>query len=139
VTEEWIHRAFAPGKFSFLITLLESGEVIGFVGLRIPAKNPLPRIGYEISPSHWNKGYVTEALTAFISAYWEFYPDGLEGSKRDEEGGVVIDAGVEKSNAASLRVLEKVGFVCVAEEKVKDWYGGPDVVLERLRILKPEA
>jgi hypothetical protein len=38
---------------------------------------------------------------------------------------VYVDNGVEKSNAASLRVLEKVGFVWVAEERVKDWYGGP--------------
>jgi RimJ/RimL family protein N-acetyltransferase len=42
----------------------------------------------------------------------------LEGSKRDEEGRLCVDAGVEKSNAASLRVLEKVGFVLVAEERV---------------------
>ena len=92
-----------------------------------------------MSPSHWNKGYVTEALLAFLSTYWRLYPEGLEGSKRDEKGRVCVDAGVEKSNVASLRVLEKVGFVQVAEEKVKDWYGGPDVVLKRLRILKPET
>ncbi len=63
----------------------------------------------------------------------------MKGSKRDEEGRVCVDAGVETSNVASLRVLEKVGFLPVAEVKVKDWYGGPDVVLKRLRILKPEA
>jgi hypothetical protein len=63
----------------------------------------------------------------------------LEGKKRDGEGRLYVDNGVEKSNEASLRVLEKVGFVWVAEERVKDWYGGPDVVLKRMRILKPEA
>ncbi|PCH07176.1 Acyl-CoA N-acyltransferase [Penicillium occitanis (nom. inval.)] len=138
ITEEWIRRMFAPNKFSFLITLLESREVIGFISLNLPAHSPLPTIGYEISPSHWNKGYLTEALTAFLSIYWKIHPEGFEGSKRDENGRACVVARVEEKNLASLRVLEKVGFVAIGEERVKDWYGGPDVLLKKLGIWKPE-
>jgi len=66
------------------------------------------------------------------------YPEGLIGSKKGEEGRACVDAGVEQSNVASLRVLEKAGFVGVGEERVKDWYGGPDVVLKKLRVWRPE-
>jgi RimJ/RimL family protein N-acetyltransferase len=102
------------------------------------AKTSVATIGYEVSPSHWNKGYLTEALSGILDAYWKAYPQGLQGSKLDESGRVFVDATAMESNAASLRVLEKAGFVFVGQETEKDWYGGPDVVLKRFRIWKPE-
>jgi RimJ/RimL family protein N-acetyltransferase len=146
VTEEWIQRTFAPeNTFNFLTTLLPSptsfnnvdGTVIGFLGLRLMARTSVASIGYEISPSYWNKGYLTEALSGFLRAYWKIHPEGLQDSKLDESGRVFVDATALENNAASLRVLEKAGFVSVGQETAKDWYGGPDVVLKRCRVWKP--
>jgi RimJ/RimL family protein N-acetyltransferase len=108
--------------------------VIGFL---LMARTSVASIGYEISSSYWNKGYLTGALSGFLSAYWKTHPEGLQGSKLDESGRVFVDATALENNAASLRVLEKAGFISVGQETVKDWYGGPDVVLRRYRVWKP--
>jgi|SRR5882724_3500929 len=136
-----MQRVFAPGKtFSFVITLgeqEENGEVIGTLGMTLPTEISLATIGYDISPNHWRKGYITEALSPFLTTYWKTYPEGLPGSKLDESGRVSVNAVVRETNAASLKVLEKAGFVCVAQEVVKGWHGGPAVVIKRFRIWKP--
>ena len=56
-------------------------------------------IGYGLFPEYWGQGYATEAVTAMVS--WA----------RTQPGVTAVEAEAEASNLASLRVLEKSGFV----------------------------
>jgi ribosomal-protein-alanine N-acetyltransferase len=56
-------------------------------------------LGYDLAFSAWGKGYMQEALTAVLS-----YADTDLGLKR-------ISAYVRPENAASLKLLAKLGFI----------------------------
>jgi len=58
-----------------------------------------PEIGYWLGEPHWGQGYAAEALTGLLAAV------------RDLPGFALIQARVLQSNPASIRVLEKAGFV----------------------------
>ena len=55
-------------------------------------------IGYDLSPTHWGQGYMTEALDAVIQNGF-----GRMGLNR-------IDAVVYTANVRSLKLLQKLGF-----------------------------
>ena len=81
---------------------LENGEPIGGLGL-----DPLPDVyrigsdvGYWLARGAWGRGYATEAMRAFVP--WVFAH--FDFSR--------LQAHVYAPNAASARVLEKVGFRC---------------------------
>lgn len=57
-------------------------------------------LGYKISPRHTLSGYCTEAVNAAVPAAYEY----LNMHK--------INAYVQETNLASIRVLEKCGFIC---------------------------
>jgi RimJ/RimL family protein N-acetyltransferase len=90
-------RIFAPGKaFSFVIELRPlvfdknnsvSGPVIGVLGMTVDSKTSFATIGYCLSPEHWGRGYLTDALSAFMSSYWDTHPNGLPGIKYEGKGG----------------------------------------------------
>ena len=64
-------------------------------------------LGYTLARSHWGRGYMFEALSALL--------DGGSGLKS-------LNATVELGNAASLRLLERLGFVRTgADEEVIHW------------------
>lgn len=80
------------------ITLKDTTEVIGdcaFVAFDFRADRA--EIGFNLIRKHWNKGYMTEALTALLK--W-----GFEMSINR------IEAVVSPDNAASRAVLKKLGF-----------------------------
>jgi RimJ/RimL family protein N-acetyltransferase len=84
----------------YVITLRQSGELIGDIHMRFDDANSRAGMGYSISPPHWNRGYATEAVHRLIRdavlerpspvnrVFAEFYAD----------------------NPASGRVLEKCGL-----------------------------
>lgn len=82
------------------ITLKESGKMIGSCGFhnREP-KHFRAEIGYELSPEHWGKGIASEALQAVLR--YGFSHLRLER----------IEALIEPENRASLRLVEKNGFL----------------------------
>jgi ribosomal-protein-alanine N-acetyltransferase len=55
-------------------------------------------IGYKLHTDHWGQGYMDEALRAFVD--WAFA--ALELNR--------IEADIDPRNAASARVLERLGF-----------------------------
>lgn len=57
----------------------------------------VPHIEYDLDPAWHNKGIMTREITAYLAEIKHFYPN--------------LMAVVEKDNKASIRVLEKVGFV----------------------------
>jgi RimJ/RimL family protein N-acetyltransferase len=74
----------------------ESDDIIGTIGMQSIITK---LISYEIHPAHWRKGYMTQALEAFLHAYFNKFPDEKH-----------VFAVVALENAASSRVLEKCGF-----------------------------
>ncbi|MDR4472325.1 MAG: GNAT family N-acetyltransferase [Nitrospira sp.] len=49
---------------TFAITLEESGEVIGAIGMEIVATHEQGRLSYWLGRPYWNRGYGTEAVSA---------------------------------------------------------------------------
>jgi RimJ/RimL family protein N-acetyltransferase len=84
------------------IELKESGEFIGFTGIRhVPFEahfTPAIEIGWRLSSRHWNKGYMTEAAKRVLDY-------GLNDLKLDE-----IVSFTSPLNVLSKRVMEKLGM-----------------------------
>jgi len=73
------------------------GELIGCIEINMGRGGDT--VGYWIAQDHWGHGYATEALLA-ISRF------AFQNAGKDE-----LCAAVHPENAASVRVLEKAGFV----------------------------
>ena len=82
------------------IDLAEHREMIGTVGLlRFDFEHRRAEVGYEIARRWWGRGLVTEATAAVIK-----YGFSVLGLHR-------IEAGILPGNDASVRVVQKLGFV----------------------------
>lgn len=78
-------------------------ELIGFCGFfEIATVHPEPQLVYAIFDRFAGTGYATEMARASIA------------EARQHEGFATIIASVDEVNAASLRVLEKIGFERIA-------------------------
>ncbi len=98
-------RCFIAGSASpgarLLLAIVVQGEPVGGIGI-----NPLEdvyrgtaEIGYWLAEPFWGKGIVTDAVRALVPVIF------------DQPGIIRIQAGVFSNNPASMRVLEKCGFV----------------------------
>jgi Acetyltransferases, including N-acetylases of ribosomal proteins len=97
---KWFNEKFKQKQAIFWgISLKNSPEIIGFCKCEIEVPNVRADFGYDLSPEYWNKGIMTEALSAII----KFAFNTLDVNR--------IEATVSTENKASIRVLEKLGFV----------------------------
>ncbi|UTW58362.1 GNAT family N-acetyltransferase [Kordiimonas sp. SCSIO 12603] len=80
----------------------DQGELIGNAG-HFPHESGGREIGYFIGRDFWGKGYATEAGKALINLV------------REQGHAGIIYGTVAKDNPASMRVLEKLGFIQVGE------------------------
>jgi RimJ/RimL family protein N-acetyltransferase len=99
-TREWIavsQRNYALHARGCMAVLeRETGAFVGFCGLVASDDRRRIELIYALSPAVWGRGYATEAARAML-----------------EYGATILDtvyASVYPQNAASLRVLEKLGF-----------------------------
>jgi [ribosomal protein S5]-alanine N-acetyltransferase len=93
-------RLAAGEGISWAVSLQDTNEMIGLAGLwRIIREHHRAEIGYTLLPAHWNKGLMSEVLETII--------DFGFGSMKLHS----IEANVNPSNAASIRLLEKLGFI----------------------------
>jgi RimJ/RimL family protein N-acetyltransferase len=84
----------------------ESGALVGFCGfLEIPSLHSDPQLVYAMFERFTGNGYATEMARAAIA------------EARTQPRFSTIVASVDEVNAASLRVLEKLGFRRVAMEQ----------------------
>ncbi len=91
------YRSGTPS--SFCIVLKETGKVIGTIGFMwVSNENRSAEVGYSLSRSYWNQGYMTEALGEVI----RFGFNTLNLNR--------IEAQYECDNPASGRVMEHVGM-----------------------------
>jgi [ribosomal protein S5]-alanine N-acetyltransferase len=100
---EWVNssrKAAARGeKLNLAITLRETGQLVGGVGLEIPDwDNGHGWTGYWLIPTYWHQGYGTEAASAVCEIAFE----RLRLHR--------IDASVFEFNPRSMRLLQRLGF-----------------------------
>ncbi len=102
MAENWIktHKeTYNDGTgVTYAITLKESGELIGAIGLGSIVENHQAELGYWIGVPYWNQGYCTEAGKEVIR-----YGFKIRGLNR-------IQSNYFSRNPASGRVLEKLGL-----------------------------
>lgn len=93
-TRAWLDGMIAngPDQPDFVVEL--DGRVIGKAGFW-----KLPEVGYILHPDHWGRGLASEAVGAAI--------DHVLGTSDLE----TLTADVDPDNAASIRLLERLGFV----------------------------
>lgn len=91
-----------PGEGEDFVVELD-GMAIGKVGLY-----RFPEIGFIFHPDHWGQGYAAEALAPVIDR--NFAVHGLPA----------IEADVDPRNAASLKLLARLGFVETGR-KARTW------------------
>ncbi|MBS0178796.1 MAG: GNAT family N-acetyltransferase [Nitrospira sp.] len=88
----------AGTSVTFAITLAESGDVIGSIGLEILAEHEQGRLSYWLGQAYWNRGFGTEVVTALL----EYGFNSLTLHR--------LYAPHFHTNPASGRVLQKVGM-----------------------------
>lgn len=92
-TERWMAsmvEADPATSDDFIVTL--DGRLIGKLGAW-----KLPEIGFLFAPQCWGRGYALEAMIAYID-------------RRRARGTPELTADVDPRNAASLKLLDRVGF-----------------------------
>ncbi len=102
LAEQWIRthpETFANGDgATWALTLRDTSELIGAIGLEIDRQNAHAEMGYWLGVPYWNQGYTTEAAAAVL-----------------EYGFTVLDlhrihASHFTRNPASGRVMQKIGM-----------------------------
>ena len=92
-TVAWLDSMIANGPDNPDFVIERDGMVIGKAGFW-----KLPEVGYILHPDHWGQGFAGEAVEAAI---------GHVFATRDIEE---LTADVDPENAASIRLLERLGF-----------------------------
>ena len=101
------------------------GELLYFKGLDYQDG---VEIGYEIfDPSHYGKGYMTEALSLFCA--WMFAVRPINR----------VQVNLMKGNAGSRRVAEKCGFVYEGTMRAATFHRGKYHDLELFSLLREDA
>lgn len=95
----------AAGAADFVVE--HEGHVIGKAGCW-----KAPDVGYILHPDVWGRGLASEALAAVIDHVF---------ATRDLDA---LNADVDPDNAASIRLLERLGFVRTGEAKATWHIGG---------------
>lgn len=90
------YRLHGYGRWSTI--LKETGEFLGWCGLRFMDDLGDADVGFRLHRRHWGQGYATEAARASV----------LYGFKELQLPAIVGRAA--KENTASIRVLEKIGL-----------------------------
>ena len=85
-------------RFPYIITLKDSGQVIGM--LRLSIDRFKADLGYVLARSFWGKGLMTEVVSSVIA--WAFEQPGI----------FRVSAVCDVANVASARVMEKAGMKC---------------------------
>jgi RimJ/RimL family protein N-acetyltransferase len=122
-------RACEHPRRHFDVVLQERalGEVVGTLRLSLRGRGS-GDLGYAIRPQSWNRGFATEAIAVLLAAARA--PLGLRE----------IRATVDPDNAASRRVMEKLGFQrCTSEHGAPIKTGRPPSLVYMRDLVSLEA
>lgn len=108
------HQQVQPRRrFQLAITLPDNPKVIGNCEIRRKPDNQWEGdIGYEVAPEHWDQGYATEAAQTMVRLGFQ------------ELGLHRISSWCIADNAASARVLEKVGMKQEGRLRENEYFKG---------------
>lgn len=95
--ETWFSTMLTDSRM-FSVTEKQSDLIAGLVFVSVDAQNQA-HIGYLLAEDYWGRGLASELLTAFI-----------ELAAKETAWSVLI-GGVDQTNAASARLLKKLGFI----------------------------
>ncbi|KIV84452.1 hypothetical protein PV11_00228 [Exophiala sideris] len=125
-TQVWMNRFLPPNDattFNFAVEELSSpGKAIGVLGCHIPEP---PEVGYMFVEEVWGRGYATEALQAWLQAYWHLprnevaLEEDWPQAQEVDESLEVVRADTDADNIASGRILAKCGFIKVGETMIE--------------------
>jgi len=90
------YKTYGYGRFA--VELKETGEVIGFCGIKYLPEIDLPEVGFRYLKTYWSKGIGTEAARVCV----DFARQDLKIKK--------LVALIIPENIASIRVAEKLGM-----------------------------
>ena len=93
----------------FLMVLKENNHIIGSIDFKYIPKDGLTEVGYELNPAYEGRGYMTEALGAFLR-----FGKGL--------GIKTVRADTLPENVRSQAVLKRCGFSYLHEENGRLWW-----------------
>lgn len=93
-TRKWLRDLVEPAPDSVDFLIEKDGEVIGKAGAW-----QLPEVGFLLHPDHWGQGLAHEAMVALIAHLF---------ATHDVQN---LTAEVDPRNAASLKLLTRLGFV----------------------------
>lgn len=96
-------ESYARSEIEHAYAICHSDRFIGTIGLHLKPDSA-PELGYWMGEPFWGQGYATEAATAVVKAA---HATGL---------CALLYAKARSTNAASRRVLEKIGFKLVSED-----------------------
>ncbi|MGZ5339217.1 MAG: GNAT family N-acetyltransferase, partial [Thermoleophilaceae bacterium] len=102
--ETWRHMAYLVGHWElrgfglWAVEELESGALVGQIGLLFPEGWPDLEVGWVVARPHWGKGYAPEAGRA--SMKWA----------QDELGADHVVSLIADDNERSARVAKKLGM-----------------------------
>lgn len=105
--ERFIAQATASGGRNLVLAIEVDGQACGGIGVH-PLEDVYRRtaeIGYWLAEQYWGRGIVTNAVQAIVPVAFDRYDLAR------------IQAGIFENNPASMRVLEKCGFVREAVHK----------------------
>lgn len=123
----WFSNEYKQKRAIFWgISLKNESEVIGFCKCEVEIPKVRADLGYDLRSEFWNMGIMTETLGAIID-----YTFNTIGVNR-------IEATVSTENNASIRVLEKLGFVKEGILRERSYWKGNCHDMMMLSILKNE-
>lgn len=124
----WHARIFKEHTgIRWMIEERESGSFVGTCGfLGIEREHNRMEIGYDLTRAHWGKGLMPEAVRAVLN--FGFGP--LQANK--------IEARVDPGNTASIRLMDKLGFVREGLLRQHEFEKGHYVDLAAYALLKSE-
>ncbi|MCU0432003.1 MAG: GNAT family N-acetyltransferase [Bacteroidia bacterium] len=125
--EEWIgkhqtQQYAATGMGRYVVQLHETGEVIGWCGLKLRPEHGHVDLGYRFHPAHWGNGFATEASEVMLLHGFHNL-----GYKR-------LVGWAQTQNPASVRVFQKLGG-----RHVKTWHHNPDLEITEYEFIRPGA
>lgn len=102
--KRFIAQATTPGNRNLVLAVEVDGQACGGIGIH-PLEDVYRKtaeIGYWLAEPFWGRGITTAAVRALVPLAFDRYDLTR------------IQAGIFSNNPASMRVLEKCGFVCEA-------------------------
>lgn len=114
--DTWRHMAYLVGHWElrgfglWAVEEIESGTLVGQIGLLFPEGWPGLEVGWVVARPHWGKGYAPEAARA--SMKWG----------RDELGAGHLISLIADDNERSARVAEKLGMAVEGRATILDKY-----------------